>query len=147
MVVLPAGSPIAAEDDLRSSVRVRSWLPPWPRPFLSGYSVWPDVQLYEKSWWLQSSSISQLLRPQCSWEHSNPSMCFFTHALIYASPQFYHGGLQQIPWISLFFVFVFLIFVLTCSVNYGTLRIYTGLCFSKLCPINSICHRWTSMKL
>ena len=25
--------------------------------------------------------------------------------------------------------------------------IYTGMCLSKLCPINSICHRWTPMKL
>ena len=37
---------------------------PVTKAVLLGYSVWPE------SWWFQTTSISQLLRPLCSWELS-----------------------------------------------------------------------------
>ena len=49
----------------------------------------------EESWWFQTSSISQLLRPLCSWEHSKIYKRFYTFALIYALPQFYREGVQS----------------------------------------------------
>ena len=43
--------------------QLASWSPPWPRSFLLSYSVWLNVQLEEESWWFQTSSMSQWLRP------------------------------------------------------------------------------------
>ena len=99
MVFLPAGSPISAEDLLVWPLG--SWSPAWSRPVLPGHSVWPDSQ--KESWYFQTSSLSQLLRPLC---------CFIP--LPWSKPPTILSQRSTDSWTH------GLVFILTCCVNCGT---------------------------
>ena len=78
------------------------------------------------------SSISQLLRLLCSWERLKLYKWFIP--LSWSMPCCNFFSLDAMAWF--------------CSDMHCELwdRIYTGVCLSKVCPINKICHRCNPIK-